>query len=821
MSRLAAIALVAVSSSVFAVGCGPEPTAPRDPDAGAPRVSATPFDGQVTGGRVRRLTTRGDVPLGGHRLDARDGDWLIESDTSVAVVSAAEGRIIGFGKRGGDNGLVYVDPTAFIELDSVPRERPRIEDVDGRILHLTSRVKTEPLELHVWLSITDDRLTIASQLHNVGRERVLAVTLGERTAWSNTPTWLAGHGELLEGGSYGGAFLGRDGPGTAYALCNHDGRVMVKSSRPNAPGFHRTPSIGRDRVTIDPGDRSPIRKVTLSHADASVGHAALKLPCAGDREIVKLPAAVTSYGVEVAFCETARAHAARLARADDELDDEQRAVSADAPYAAYAPGPEIALPLGCARARLTRRGHAPGAFIDPRRDDATGWRHEALLPRAGRLAWRLRETGRAGALPAKIIVRGKGTTKTPNWGEDPLDGAARHFIYAHADGEIAIPPGSYELSVYRGFEYTRHVERIEVKRDTQRLLEAELERVVDTTGWISADLHVHAMPSWDAPARLEDRVRSLAGVGVEVGVATDHNAVTDYAPAIEALGLEHHVTSLIGDEVTTEATMLGHFNVFPLEPGSEPLAHEHVHPHDLFADARRRAHGGVIQVNHPRMGSIGYFELLHLDRGDVPGWAGRATLGDMSFDAIEVFNGDHYAKRDEVEWVLEDWYALLDAGMRHAATGNSDSHKVAYQDAGIPRNWIQLDRDAPDTFDGAAFIDSIRHARVVVSSGPFIRFTVAGRSIGATVDAGSVEVFVSVDAPPWIDVSQVEIVKRGHIIKRYDVAGRARPRFEKQLTLEVAPEDWLLVVAKGARASPNVYRGGALPFAFTNPIWVR
>ncbi len=62
--------------------------------------------------------------------------------------------------------------------------------------------------------------------------------------------------------------------------------------------------------------------------------------------------------------------------------------------------------------------------------------------------------------------------------------------------------------------------------------------MVDTRGWISADLHVHAVPSLDAPTPLVERVRSLAAAGVEVAVATDHNVVTDYAPAIRERGLE-------------------------------------------------------------------------------------------------------------------------------------------------------------------------------------------------------------------------------------------------------------------------------------------
>src|SRR5262249_35491878 len=161
------------------------------------------------------------------------------------------------------------------------------------------------------------------------------------------------------------------------------------------------------------------------------------------------------------------------------------------------------------------------------------------------------------------------------------------------------------------YTLAEHEITIEVHETVE--LRAELERVVDTTGWISADLHVHAIPSPDAPSPLEDRVLSLAGAGVEVAVATDHNVVTDYGPTIVALGLEQEIASIVGDEITTREPHYGHFNVFPLPSGAAPIPWKKTTPKDMFDAARALAPSGrdiVVQVNHPRMGEIGYLELL-------------------------------------------------------------------------------------------------------------------------------------------------------------------------------------------------------------------
>ncbi|MEZ4442734.1 MAG: CehA/McbA family metallohydrolase [Polyangiaceae bacterium] len=812
------LALTPILGVTLLLACGPEPSpAPGEP---APKpAAAPPIHGAAKISRLTRPPT-----LHGHRVATTPGrDWQLEGDESLVVVDGASGRVVAFGPRRDDgaidNALVDLEASVFFGFDAAPHAPPIIEAEDGA-LHLTFRILTAPLLHHLWLALDGKVLTLASRVDDAGDDRVLGLSLGERPAFSNTPTWLEGHGELLEGGSRGGAFVGRDGPGVGYAMCNHDGRMNVKITTPSAPGFHRTGSAFRDRIGLAPGESSPLRRVALAHG-TSLGDALLALPCAFEHDVVDVPGSMRD-DVEVFHCESAEAHAARLLRDEVDAEEGEAKVAAAAPYARFLRASRIALPQPCARARLARFGHAPGTFFDPRRDDEAGWGHPEIAPKAGRLAWRIRE-GDA-VVPAKLVVRGRGETKAPDWGEDPVRGAAKSFVYTTGDGEIPIPPGRYTVSAFRGLEYGRVERDLEIRAGEATSFDAKLVREVDTAGWLSADLHVHAMPSWDAPASLEDRVRSLAAVGVEVAVATDHNAVTDYGPAIRRLGLDAHLASVVGDEVTTEHPDLGHFNVFPLVPPS-PLPHAEMDPHELFAAARRRSPNGVLQVNHPRMGSIGYFELLHLDRGAPRPWSLRSPFTEVGFDAIEVFNGDHFDHIGEVEWVLEDWFALMDAGMRYTATGNSDSHKVSYQDAGMPRNWVAVEDDDPRTFDEERFIAAIRAGKVVVSSGPFLTLTANGAGIGETVvlhGEATVEVMVRVDAPGWIDVDTVELLRRGHVVKRWKVpAGKRHPRLEAALQLPVGPGDWLVAIARGDGRLPNLYRSQGRPFAFTNPIHLR
>ena len=179
-----------------------------------------------------------------------------------------------------------------------------------------------------------------------------------------------------------------------------------------------------------------------------------------------------------------------------------------------------------------------------------------------------------------------------------------------------------------------------------------------------------------------------------------------------------------------------------------------------------------------------------------------------------------------MEACLRDWYALLDAGLRVTATGNSDSHKLTYHEPGVPRNYVRVGSDAPDAFDERGFIDAVRHGRVVVSSGPFVRLSAAGAEVGDDVAPGDdIAVHVHVEAPPWVDVATVDLVRRGEAIATWHrPADRTTPpvvRFDETAHVALRPGDWIIAIARGDRPMTFLHRPGALPFAFTNPIRVR
>src|ERR1019366_6403316 len=480
---------------------------------GAARRADPPAPSSAGDGEVFRVGARDEVPLTGPRVDARAGDWRLESAGQVAVVDARGGRTVDFRTAGRDDALVGVEPTLYVGLDDVRTEVVAVAPVPEapRVVRIERRAHDVPLTLWTFVSFVGPTLRIESVATSSGDAdagtATLGVTVGERVAWGNVPTCVEGTGFVSRGGTYSGEFIAREGLGEAYALGLDAGRLVARFNAPE-PGFHERAHTGEEALQLRAGEASRPRTLWLAHADGALGDAVTALERAKGVALVplKLPAVAAERAVaEIASC------------APDSLDaGTSTGVSASArPFERFLLGasPRDALVTkGCLRIRATAPGYAPGAWTAG--DEATS----LAPPRAGRLHWHVTERG-ASTLPARLIVRGVPPTPDPDWGDEPHDGAALEAIVSLGEGDVPIPAGTYRVILSRGFEYTTSEQTIHVDEGRATSIEATLERVVDTRGWISADLHVHALPSPDAPTLLEDRVRSLAASGVEVAAA--------------------------------------------------------------------------------------------------------------------------------------------------------------------------------------------------------------------------------------------------------------------------------------------------------------
>ena len=304
----------------------------------------------------------------------------------------------------------------------------------------------------------------------------------------------------------------------------------------------------------------------------------------------------------------------------------------------------------------------------------------------------------AGApLPVHVLIKGISGTEDPH-GRRQADGrtvVAGRSLYAR-DGatRVVLAPGSYRVTASHGMTYSLSVNDVMVAPGANVPVNGVLRRVVDTSAWVAADFHLHSAPSPDSDVSLSERVNSLGCEGVELAVATDHNRITNFAPDVQALGLSDRLATAPGVEITSAGQRWGHFNAYPLAvPRGAPEGGVPVYfgkrPAEMFASARQLG-ARVVQVNHARMDpGIGYFDLAHLDA--KTGRAGGEFSSD--FDAFEAFNGMWIERPEKVREGPVDLVALARRGKRVAALGDSDSHKLLYEEAGYPRTFVHTPRD--------------------------------------------------------------------------------------------------------------------------------
>lgn len=437
-------------------------------------------------------------------------------------------------------------------------------------------------------------------------------------------------------------------------------------------------------------------------------------------------------------------------------------------------------------------------------------------------------------LPCKLTLLGREGTPDPDLGEGQPTRAVEGGIAAHArvfslsgSGGFSVPEGSYEVWVSRGLEWSLETRRISVGKSAVEL-DVTLENVVPTAGWLSADMHVHAAPSWDSKVPLSARVLEFVSEGVDVLVATDHNVVTDYQPEIERAGAKQLLGTVAGSEIST--TDWGHFGAFPMRDEKtwwvlHGVRMNGMNPDELLGALRRHAPTALVTVNHPRLGKLGYMNLGGFDPKSARFVKPRVSF---DFDAIEVMNGAKHGSVEAVDRVMADWFALLGAGRRVTAVGNSDTHELVTSFAGYPRNYVELPEAGP-AVDPDRLSGAFREGSSFFTSGPFVEARIGKASFGelARADKGRVTLALSVRAAPWISATRLRVYVGQAVAKDLVLpAPSPRPvsRFADSVVLDVESDAFVVVRVDGSEPLPPVVSGpGAAPLypvAVTNPIWV-
>jgi len=395
--------------------------------------------------------------------------------------------------------------------------------------------------------------------------------------------------------------------------------------------------------------------------------------------------------------------------------------------------------------------------------------------------------------------------------KDPLPFGIAAVRYTGADGSVAfdVEPGSYEVVVSRGTEYSIHREPVTMTAGATTDVSATIARVLDTTGFVSSDFHVHSINSPDSRISIQNRSVQFAGEGVENYIATDHDARTDPDAIIASVGLTARLAGTVGEEITTFDT--GHYNAYPL--GVDPAR-----PSGGSTDWARAAPAGedfpsqgafirtpaeiqqevfdqeasdgsplntsadlVVQINH--IGS--HFGPLKIDTSQEPP---RSFLSSAEaaafrldpavtdffhpFPALELWNGATRAAQEEFRFErIGIWMNHLNQGLRPTFIADTDTHTFLNLRTAGARTWTASPTDDPSAIDSDDVGAAVLAGRAVGGQGIYVQtrlretdapaneahLGLGGSTTLVTAGDGNVTLVIDVQAPMWAQFDQVAI----------------------------------------------------------------
>ncbi len=283
---------------------------------------------------------------------------------------------------------------------------------------------------------------------------------------------------------------------------------------------------------------------------------------------------------------------------------------------------------------------------------------DIVLSGTGTLVYTVNDVGTALPTASKLTIVGTGATNNPDFGSQYLslrnyaglsknsggDGldpvtegnssqlsevlvgtpALNFHVDADGLGALDLAPGTYTAFASRGLEYTVDARPFTISAGATTNLSFSIERVVDTSGFVSADFHIHSAKSFDSSVPMSDRVVSFMAEGLEVMISTDHDYITDYAPVISSLGAEDEIRSIVGDELTGGSPVPADATQGGLEAFPEGIGHWNAWPLTQFPTNRRN---GAPQDEFVTPGTI-------IDR--LRGMDSLAAIGKQPDDATIV-----------------------------------------------------------------------------------------------------------------------------------------------------------------------------------------
>jgi hypothetical protein len=369
------------------------------------------------------------------------------------------------------------------------------------------------------------------------------------------------------------------------------------------------------------------------------------------------------------------------------------------------------------------------------------------------------DPNKARPTPCRITVLNRKGALVTTAAKSDGELAVRPGVIYTASGKamFGLPAGDYRIVASRGFEYGVDEVKLSLKAGDKARERLTLRREVPTDGYVACDTHVHTLTySGHGDATIEERMVTVAGEGIELVIATDHNRQIDYEPFARRQNVRQYFTPVVGNEVTTS---VGHFNVFPAPPNGAAPDHQSKDGHAIHDSIRERTGARVVILNHARDIHSGYRPFGPERHNAVTGENADSWL--FRANAMEVINSG--AQQTDTSQLFHDWLGVLNRGVRFTPIGASDSHDVSRFIVGQGRTYIRCEDNDPGNIDASNAMKNLVAGRVLVSCGLLAKLSVDDKyEPGDLVPAAKESrAQITVFGPSWVEANHVALYANG------------------------------------------------------------
>lgn len=387
------------------------------------------------------------------------------------------------------------------------------------------------------------------------------------------------------------------------------------------------------------------------------------------------------------------------------------------------------------------------------------------------------------------------------------------FNYSPGTLEFEIPAGAYRAVATHGFEHLPARGDGTARADAQSAMTLEFAPLGGPSmeGWYSGDHHFHL--NYGGQVRLAPDALLPMMRGEDLDVATPLSANLHTRRIDEgyfAWTRSEPPLVQFGQEVRSHFLgHTGHIGVktlfWPWYWGPGYPVYGHDDRSNVSALRHTREQGGVTSYVHPVTGRTPFGG--ETPRGIPLELVSDAVLGDVDTIELACLWSDELGTADA-------WYRLLSVGAHVMPSAGTDAMVDFFRTMAIGTTRVYVNVPGELTMNG--YLEGLKAGRSFVTTGPLVRFTVAGTSPGGIVKAGG-DIAFELDVASALAFERAEILVNGEVV--WTGAGLATPGAQAHRgTIAVPAGGWIAArVHGGTMEWPGM---DSYPFAHTAPIWI-